>query len=395
MSLPGGSSGAATGPSSLLLGAASLDIYLGRDLVLPGGGVLNMAWHLRDEPDPWHLLTRVGDDHPDVFLEFLTRHRIAHSPGSIVGRGSSASIDIVIQPDLQPFMDNFVEGVWATYRSTPEEEAAGRGRPATPPGARRGRDPGAGTTARGGSHGGSGGHGGLPRVPPLHRGAVRADDARGRHRLRGLAGRARRPGRGGAPGRGARPGSARRRDAGLARRAGVRRAAGRRGSISCRSCRWRSSARPSAAATRSWPRSSRRGGAPRTCSRRSRPARRPARRSRRGGGPCRTMRTGREAVEALRAADAAAQAREPPRSVRRGLRPASGPGVTHGGVARRLPGAGPLMSTDRLHLLGPVAASTPGRVTHPRAAPGEPVAQRIRNPTMLPPRCLHRRPPRP
>ncbi len=39
-----------------------------------------------------------------------------------MGRGASASIDIAIQPDLQPFMDNFVEGVWATYRSTPEEE---------------------------------------------------------------------------------------------------------------------------------------------------------------------------------------------------------------------------------------------------------------------------------
>ena len=40
-----------------------------------------------------------------------------------MGRGPSASIDIAIQPDLQPHMDNFVEGVWATYRSTPEEEA--------------------------------------------------------------------------------------------------------------------------------------------------------------------------------------------------------------------------------------------------------------------------------
>jgi sugar/nucleoside kinase (ribokinase family) len=117
-----GSSGAVAGPSSLLLGAASLDIYLGRDLVLPGGGVLNMAWHLRDEPDPWLLLTRVGDDRPEVFLDFLARHGIAHSPGAIVGRGASASIDIVIQPDLQPFMDNFVDGVWATYRSTPREE---------------------------------------------------------------------------------------------------------------------------------------------------------------------------------------------------------------------------------------------------------------------------------
>ncbi|HYO44257.1 MAG TPA: carbohydrate kinase family protein [Candidatus Limnocylindrales bacterium] len=112
----------AAAPGSLLLGAASLDIYLGRELVLPGGGVLNMAWHLREEADPWHLLTRIGDDRPAAFLEFLARHGIAYSAGSIVGRGPSASIDIAIQPDLQPHMDNFVEGVWASYRATVAEE---------------------------------------------------------------------------------------------------------------------------------------------------------------------------------------------------------------------------------------------------------------------------------
>jgi sugar/nucleoside kinase (ribokinase family) len=112
-----------TGPSSLLLGAASLDIYLGRDLVLPGGGALNMAWHLRDEADPWHLLTRIGDNRPEVFRQFLARHGIAHSGASILGRGPSASIDIAIGPDLQPHMDNFVEGVWATFRCEPREEA--------------------------------------------------------------------------------------------------------------------------------------------------------------------------------------------------------------------------------------------------------------------------------
>jgi sugar/nucleoside kinase (ribokinase family) len=112
-----------TGPTSILLGAASLDLYLGRDLVLPGGGVLNMAWHLRDEPDPWHLLTRVGDDHPAVFRAFLARHGIVHSATSLVAAGPSASIDIVIRPDLQPWMDHFVEGVWASFRCTPDEEA--------------------------------------------------------------------------------------------------------------------------------------------------------------------------------------------------------------------------------------------------------------------------------
>ena len=106
---------------ALLFGALSLDIYLGRDLVLPGGGVLNMAWAWRQAGFPFHLLTRIGDDRPDVFLDFLTRHGIPCSPGSIVGAGPSASIDIIIQPDRQPHMDHFVEGVWAGLRLTDEE----------------------------------------------------------------------------------------------------------------------------------------------------------------------------------------------------------------------------------------------------------------------------------
>jgi sugar/nucleoside kinase (ribokinase family) len=119
--------GGIPGPSSILVGPASLDVYVGRDLVLPGGGALNMAWHLRDEADPWHLLTRVGDDQPAVFRDFLARHRIRHSPETLVGTGASSSIDIVIQPDLQPHMDSFVEGVWAGYAATPGEEALVRG----------------------------------------------------------------------------------------------------------------------------------------------------------------------------------------------------------------------------------------------------------------------------
>ena len=110
-------------PSAILLGPASLDIYLGRDLVLPGGGALNMAWHLRDDADPFLLLTRVGDDRPEVFRGFLARHGIAHPAASLVAPGPSCSIDIVIRSDRQPWMDNFVEGVWADYRATPDEEA--------------------------------------------------------------------------------------------------------------------------------------------------------------------------------------------------------------------------------------------------------------------------------
>ncbi len=123
--MTGGGTGPRHGPDQrphLLLGALSLDIYLGRDLVLPGGGVLNMAWQWRRAGVPFRLLSRVGDDRPDVFRAFLDRHGIPSQAG-LVAPGRSASIDIVIQPDLQPYMDNFVEGVWATYRLLPEEEA--------------------------------------------------------------------------------------------------------------------------------------------------------------------------------------------------------------------------------------------------------------------------------
>ena len=109
------------GPQALL-GALSLDIYLGRDLVLPGGGVLNMAWRWRRSDMPFRLLTRVGDDRPDVFRGFLERHGIPVEPGFVVP-GRSASIDIVIQPDLQPYMDNYIEGVCASLRLGTDEEA--------------------------------------------------------------------------------------------------------------------------------------------------------------------------------------------------------------------------------------------------------------------------------
>lgn len=80
-----------------------------------------MAWHWRRDGTPFHLLSRVGDDRPEVFDAFLARHAIPHATG-LVTPGASASIDIVIRPDLQPHVDNFVEGVWATYALTPAEE---------------------------------------------------------------------------------------------------------------------------------------------------------------------------------------------------------------------------------------------------------------------------------
>lgn len=114
---------------NLLLGPASLDIHLeprtdGRRVetaVYPGGGALNMAYHWSRLGLPFTFVTRIGDDRPAVFLDFLRRHAITCVDGSIVASGASASIDITTQPDRQPWMDNFVEGVWTGFTLTPDE----------------------------------------------------------------------------------------------------------------------------------------------------------------------------------------------------------------------------------------------------------------------------------
>ncbi len=111
-----------TSGGAWLFGVLSLDIYVERGVTLPGGGALNMAWHWRRLGQPFRLLSRIGNDHPDVFLDFLDRHGIPYLPRSIVGDGPSASIDIVIRPDGQPWMDHFVDGVWDGLRLTATEE---------------------------------------------------------------------------------------------------------------------------------------------------------------------------------------------------------------------------------------------------------------------------------
>jgi len=107
---------------NLLLGPASLDRYIEQGVVLPGGGALNMAYHWSRRGLPFHFLTRIGDDSPQIFTDFLHRHGIVHSP-TIMAHGRSASIDITIRADRQPYMDNFVEGVWTDFRLTADEEA--------------------------------------------------------------------------------------------------------------------------------------------------------------------------------------------------------------------------------------------------------------------------------
>jgi sugar/nucleoside kinase (ribokinase family) len=113
---------------ALLLGTISLDHYLATGEVLPGGGVLNMAWHWRQLGRPFTLLTRVGAADGGVIERLLSRHAMAvASPQELATPGASSAIDIEILPDRQPYMDNFVSGVWEDYRLTLRERDSLRG----------------------------------------------------------------------------------------------------------------------------------------------------------------------------------------------------------------------------------------------------------------------------
>jgi sugar/nucleoside kinase (ribokinase family) len=83
-----------------------------------------MAWHWRTLGRPFQVLSRVGDDGAAV-ARFLGRHGIEPVvPDELAVPGRSSTIDIEIQPDRQPWMDNFVPGVWADYQLTPRERDA-------------------------------------------------------------------------------------------------------------------------------------------------------------------------------------------------------------------------------------------------------------------------------
>jgi sugar/nucleoside kinase (ribokinase family) len=112
--------------STLLMGTISLDRYLASGDVLPGGGVLNMAWHWRHRLGrPFRLLTRLGAEDAAPIERFLRRHRIeVAAPADLRAPGASSTIDIEILPDRQPHMDNFVAGVWDDYRLTKRDRDA-------------------------------------------------------------------------------------------------------------------------------------------------------------------------------------------------------------------------------------------------------------------------------
>ncbi len=81
-----------------------------------------MAWHWRGLGRPFAVLTRVGTEDGGPIEAFLGRNAIPSvSPDELAAPGRSSTIDIAIQPDRQPSMDNFVPGVWSDYRLTARE----------------------------------------------------------------------------------------------------------------------------------------------------------------------------------------------------------------------------------------------------------------------------------
>jgi sugar/nucleoside kinase (ribokinase family) len=106
----------------VLLGTISLDRYVDFGFDLPGGGVLNMAWHWRQLGQRYELISRVGARDADTFEGFLARHAIPHDPYALLSPDPSSSIDIRFGSDRQPHMDNFVGGAWETFRCTADEE---------------------------------------------------------------------------------------------------------------------------------------------------------------------------------------------------------------------------------------------------------------------------------
>jgi sugar/nucleoside kinase (ribokinase family) len=109
-------------PSSttVLLGPASIDRYVDEAVERPGGGIVNVAYHLAQLEVPFQLITRIGDDRPKLFAPFLARYGI--EPVDLLSvPGTTSSIDIRIAADRQPNMDNFIDGVWANLQLTDRE----------------------------------------------------------------------------------------------------------------------------------------------------------------------------------------------------------------------------------------------------------------------------------
>ncbi|MFK7802550.1 MAG: PfkB family carbohydrate kinase [Anaerolineae bacterium] len=98
-----------------LVGPSACDRFLAEDKVFPGGGALNMSYHWQQLDLTFTLLTRFGSDETSLFQTYFKQNEIRYLPKSAVKTGPSAGIDVMIQDDRQPWMDNYDEGVTADF----------------------------------------------------------------------------------------------------------------------------------------------------------------------------------------------------------------------------------------------------------------------------------------
>ena len=106
----------------MLVGPISVDRYLDEGLVLPGGGALNMAYHWSRLAMQFRFITRIGADETAGVMPFLQRHAIEYTDDLTVDGGTTASIDVTIGDDRQPWMDNFVPGVLSEFVTSGSEQ---------------------------------------------------------------------------------------------------------------------------------------------------------------------------------------------------------------------------------------------------------------------------------
>jgi sugar/nucleoside kinase (ribokinase family) len=108
--------------TNALWGVVCLDIYTRTGLIRPGCGILHNAFHLQQLGCEPLLITRIGDEQAELFLNFFERNHISVLTSSLVAKGQPASIQVDIQPSGEARISNFVQGVWENFRLTPVEE---------------------------------------------------------------------------------------------------------------------------------------------------------------------------------------------------------------------------------------------------------------------------------
>ena len=107
---------------NILYGVVCLDIYEEMGVMRPGCGILHNAYHLRRLGCEFTLVTRTGERHSDLFLDFFRRNRIPVLADRVVTAGEPTSIRIHFTPTGDAFFTDYREGVWHHFRLSADEE---------------------------------------------------------------------------------------------------------------------------------------------------------------------------------------------------------------------------------------------------------------------------------